>query len=69
MNIGTICLDCASITRADLATIGRIARIQLNARRCGAVLRLENVSRYILELIDLCGLAEVLGVESERQAE
>jgi len=69
MTIGTITLDCASMQEPDAGTIDRIARFQVAVRRNGGDLRLENASRSLLELIDLCGLAGVLRVEPGRQAE
>lgn len=69
MSIATIFLDCASADEPDAGTIERIARLQLAARRSAVDLRLANVNRALLELIDLCGLAEVLRVESKGQAE
>lgn len=69
MTIGTIILDCASPDEPDAGTIDRIACLHVAARRHVADLRLANANRSLLELIDFCGLAEVLRVESERQAE
>jgi len=69
MTIGTITLDCAPMQEPDAGTIDRIARLQVAVRRNGGDLRLENANRSLLELIDLCGLAVVLGVEPGRQAE
>ena len=69
MTIGTIILDCAPLDEPTAGTIDRIACFQLAARKCGCDLRLANANRDLLELIDLCGLAEVLRVETEGQAE
>ena len=69
MTIGTVSLECASLDEPGAETIDRLARLQLAARSCGCDLRLCNANRSLLELIDLCGLAEVLRVEVERQAE
>jgi len=69
MTIGTIILDCAPLEEPDAETIDQIARIQVAVQRGGCDLRLENASRSLVELIDLCGLAEVLRVEPGRQAE
>lgn len=65
----TITLDCACWKDVSVRTVDRIARVQLDARRNGMRLRLENASRWLLDLIDFCGLAEVLGVQSGRQVE
>ncbi len=54
---------------SDLGTIDALARTQLAAHRCGFELRLCNAPRELRELIDFAGLAGVLRVEPERQAE
>jgi ABC-type transporter Mla MlaB component len=64
----TIDLD-ASAFAPDVATIDALARLQLAARRAGRRLRLLQPPDELLELITLCGLGEVLGVEPRRQAE
>jgi hypothetical protein len=69
MTIGTIILDCAQPDEPTAETIDQIACFRLAARKCDCDLRLANANRSLLELIDLCGLAEVLRVEAERQAE
>jgi anti-anti-sigma factor len=69
MTIGTITLDCAQLDELDAGTIDQIARIQVACRRDGCDIRLENASKSLRELIDLCGLADVLRVEPGRQAE
>jgi ABC-type transporter Mla MlaB component len=62
-------LDCAALVNTDCATIDLIARLQLEVRRCGLELQLRNANESLLELIDLAGLARVLGVEPGRQSE
>jgi hypothetical protein len=69
MAIGTIKVDCASLGECSAATIDLIARIKLATLRRGVDLKLENSDAPLVELIELCGLAEVLRVEPERQAE
>ena len=54
---------------ADLGTVESLARLQLAARRCGLELRLRRVPRELEELITFVGLAEVLGLEPQGQAE
>jgi len=46
-----------------------LARLQLAARRSGAEIRFQHVTRELRELIDLAGLAEALPVEAGRQTE
>lgn len=59
----------------DLWTIDALARACLAARRDGCELRLSDASTELRELLDLCGLAQVVpcaegsGLEGERQPE
>jgi hypothetical protein len=69
MAIRALVLDCGSLVNPDCATIDRIARLQLAARRCGLELQLTNAKEPLLELIGLAGLAGVLRVEPGRQSE
>ena len=69
MTIGAIILNCATPHEPDVGMIDHIACLQLAARRRSLDLRLTNASRSLRELIALCGLAEVLRVESERKPE
>ena len=69
MKVEPITLDCASAPVAELGTVELIALIRLFALECGEQVRLVNVSPGLRDLIDLCGLAEVLGVEVERHPE
>ena len=54
---------------ADALTVDALARLQLAARRAGHDLALHGPSRELLELLDLCGLREVLHVEVGGQPE
>jgi len=65
----TIVCDVAALPAADLAAVGSLARIALEARRQGLRLRLAGVDRTLADLIVLTGLGEVLGVESGGQPE
>ncbi|HYS97715.1 MAG TPA: STAS domain-containing protein [Candidatus Dormibacteraeota bacterium] len=69
MSTETVILDCARCKRPDIATIDRIARTRLEARRRGCEMRLRNPNVATLELIALLGLERVLGVEVQRQPE
>jgi hypothetical protein len=53
----------------DLASVGALARLQLGARRLALELELVNVSQELRELLELTGLAGVLGLEAGRQPE
>ena len=65
----SVCLDCGPLDAPTAATIDQIARLKLAARRCGCELELSNARPSLVELLDFCGLAELLAVEVERQAE
>ena len=49
---------------ADLTTVDTLARIQLQARRCGCELVLGELPDDLRALIELVGLGDVLGVEA-----
>jgi hypothetical protein len=53
----------------DLAVVDALARLALHERRHGRVLRLGEVPPDLRGLLDLAGLAEVLGVEPGREPE
>jgi hypothetical protein len=53
----------------DAGTIDGLARLRLLARRQGVELRVYKVPRELQELLDLCGLGDVLGVEVVGQTE
>ena len=61
--------DCRSITHPDAGTIDVLAQLQLALQREGCELQLVAAQPRLLELIDFCGLAEVLRLEAGRQAE
>jgi hypothetical protein len=69
MRSAKINLDCESLGKPTAASIDQIARLHLNARRCDCELELMNANPYLLELIDLVGLAGVLRLEARGQAE
>jgi len=54
---------------AHLSTVDALARLQLAAQRLGLELRVLHAPDELRELVDLAGLAEVLGVEPRGQAE
>ena len=69
MTFRTLTLDCAGLAKATVGTIDVIARVHRDVRRQGLRLRLVNASRFLISLIDLCGLADALGVEPRGQPE
>lgn len=69
MSTRKVTLNCAQIKESDLAVVDDLARMQLEARRCGCKVRLEDVSNELLELICFAGLDGALCVEVQRQPE
>jgi ABC-type transporter Mla MlaB component len=55
--------DLRDLQRPHLGTVDALARLKLQARRCGRELRLRNASPALVELLALAGLEEVLPVE------
>jgi hypothetical protein len=54
---------------AELGIVDALARLQLAARRSGYEVAVIEAPDDLLELIELAGLTEVLGVETLRQSE
>lgn len=54
---------------ADLGIVDALARLQLAARRSGYEIAVTSVPCDLLELIELAGLCEALGVEPLRKSE
>jgi hypothetical protein len=54
---------------AELGIVDALARLQLAARRSGYEVAVTEAPCDLLELIELAGLCDVLGVEPLRQAE
>ena len=54
---------------ADLGIVDALARLQLAARRSGYEVSVTRAPRDVVELIELAGLCDALGVEPLRQAE
>jgi hypothetical protein len=54
---------------AELGIVDALARLQLVARRSGYEVAVTEAPSDLLELIELAGLCEALGVEPRRQAE
>ncbi len=69
MGTGTVILDCACLGEPDIATIERIARLQVALRRRGFELRLGGAGAALVDLIAFSGLAGVLCLEVHRQVE
>lgn len=69
MATGKVILNCARIAAPDLAVIDQLARIQLEARRRGCTVCLEEAGSELVDLICFAGLDEALCVEVEREPE
>ena len=69
MTTKLVILDCAQLADLSAATVDQLARECLASRRRGCECRLANATDELVGLIDLVGLAEVLGVEPGRQPE
>lgn len=54
------------VTQCDVGLIDALARLQLVARRRGWTIRLTHVDPELVALLDLTGLAGVLGAERAR---
>ena len=61
--------DLRHVRRADLGTVGALARAHLNARRLGVRLRVLHASPELRELVAFAGLEQVLLGRGERQPE
>jgi hypothetical protein len=53
----------------DLALVDLLLRMRLDVGRCGATIRLCDVPAGLRELLELAGVAELLGLEPRREAE
>jgi hypothetical protein len=53
----------------DLALVELLLRMRLEAGRCGATVRLRDVPAALRGLLELAGVAELLGVEPRGQPE
>jgi anti-anti-sigma regulatory factor len=65
----TVVLDCSALSEPDAGQLDGIARLCLRLKRRGWTLRLVDPSPALVELIELAGLASVLGVEAGGEAE
>jgi hypothetical protein len=65
----TIVFDVGELAGADIATVDALARLQLACGRLGLEIRLRHAAPDLVRLLDLAGLAAVLGVEPGGQAE
>ena len=62
-------VDRVSARSADLALVDALARLQLAARRHGLSVRVRDASEDLRALVELAGLAGVLGIEPRGQPE
>jgi ABC-type transporter Mla MlaB component len=66
---GILVCDVGAVRRPDAGTVDALAQLGLAARRAGCEVQLRHPAPALCELLDLCGLAEVLRVEERRQPE
>ena len=59
-SVALVTCDVAGIAHPTAADIDAVARLQLTARRLGHSITLRHVSGRLRELLDLCGLQEVV---------
>ena len=64
-----IIVDAAAIAHPGPETVDALARLRLYAGRAGIAIELRNAGRELVDLLQLAGLAAVLGVEMQGQAE
>jgi hypothetical protein len=69
MATGKVMLNCARIQKPDLAVIDQLARIQLEVRRRGCAMHLQNAGSDLVDLICFAGLDRALRVEVQGQPE
>ncbi|HEY6472616.1 MAG TPA: hypothetical protein VIY26_06965 [Acidimicrobiales bacterium] len=55
-------LDVSWLVPADLSAVDALARLHLTAARCGRSLHLHGACGGLSELLDFCGLGDVLNV-------
>ena len=52
--------DVGCLIRPNAAVVDLLARLRVVTRRLGREMRVTNTSRYMQELLELCGLSDVL---------
>lgn len=62
-------VDVSEVVDPDVSTVEAMARLRLNARRCGCEARFRHVSDELRELVGLLGLSDALGVEPVGESE
>ena len=59
-SVELVTCDVADIAHPSAADVDAVARLQLTARRSGRSIRLRHTSGHLRELLDLCGLQDVV---------
>jgi anti-anti-sigma regulatory factor len=59
----TLFYDCSALREPDETMLDTLARMQLTARRMGARIQLRNARGELCDLLELTGLAGVLGLD------
>jgi len=64
-----VVIDLRAFTEPDPGLLEALVRLQLTAMRFGTRVELKNACPKLVDLLDLVGVDELLGVERERSAE
>jgi ABC-type transporter Mla MlaB component len=59
-NASTLICDVACLVRPNAAVVDLLARLRVVTRRLHREMRVTNASSYLQELLELCGLSDVL---------
>ena len=63
---GALVFDARRVDEPDLSTVEAVARLALTARRRRREVRIERLPRGLVDLLDLCGLADLIAREQAR---
>jgi ABC-type transporter Mla MlaB component len=61
----TLICDVGCLVTPNAAVVDLLARLRVVTRRLGREMRVTNPSRYLQELLELCGLSDVLSSSAD----
>lgn len=61
----TLICDVGCLVKPNAAVVDLLARLKVMARRLDREMRVTNSSRYLQELLELCGLSDVLSSSTD----
>jgi ABC-type transporter Mla MlaB component len=64
-NTSTLICDVGCLVKPNAAAVDLLARLKVMARRLDREMRVTNSSRYLQELLELCGLSDVLSSSTD----